>query len=216
MGYGIRLKVWGRYACFTRPEMKVERVSYDVMTPSAARAILEAVHWKPAIRWVIDRINVINPIVFESIVRNEVDTKIGNAEVKKAMSGKECRIGIHTMDHIVQRKSLVLKDVCYVIDAHFVMTCKAGPGDTEEKHYNMFLRRAKNGQCYYQPYLGCREFTAHFEPVEEDVQSLVRGEADLGFMLWDIDFSNGNEALFYRPIMRDGIIEVPDLIGGVR
>ncbi len=194
--------------------MKVERVSYDVITPSAARAILEAIHWKPAIRWVVDTIHVMRPIKFESILRNELDPKISDVEVRRAMSGQEHDIGIGTADHIVQRRSLVLKDVCYIIDAHFEITDKASNEDTAEKHYNMFIRRAKGGQCFYRPYLGCREFSADFELLEEDEPSGIRGEKDLGYMLWDVDFRKNMEPIFFRPIMRDGVIDVPDLLAG--
>ena len=146
IGFGIRLKVWGDYACFTRPEMKVERVSYDVMTPSAARGILEAIYWKPAIVWVIDRIHVMNQIRFDNIRRNEVLGKIPLTQVKSAFSGKEAVLFKDSNDERVQRASLVLRDVCYCIEAHFNMTDKAGPEDSVEKHYNVALRRMRKGQ----------------------------------------------------------------------
>ena len=133
IGFGIRLKVWGDYACFTRPEMKVERVSYDVMTPSAARGILEAIYWKPAIVWEIDRIHVMKPVKFDNIRRNEVLGKIPLAPVKSAFSGKEAVLFKDANDERVQRASMVLRDVEYIIEAHFNMTDKAGPEDTVEK-----------------------------------------------------------------------------------
>src|SRR4051812_31163228 len=159
MAYGIRLKVWGDHACFTRPEMKAERVSYDVMTPSAARGILEAIHWKPAIRWVVDRIHVLNEIRFQSIRRNEVGSKISVRNVKTAMSRGSLE-GLHLLvdEDRQQRASTVLADVAYVIEAHFELTAKAGPDDTEGKHLDMFTRRATRGQCFHQPCLGTREF----------------------------------------------------------
>lgn len=214
MGFGVELKVWGDYACFTRPEMKVERVSYDVITPSASRAIFEAIHWKPAVRWVIDEIAVINPIRFESIRRNELKSIINEEKIRKAMSGKEEDLSTYRgEENITQRASLILKDVCYIIRAHFEMTGEAGPDDNAEKHYNMFLRRARRGQCFYQPYLGCREFPAHFELLTGNtpIISHNKGEVDLGYMLWDIDYSNDMEPIFYRPIMKNGVIKVPDL-----
>jgi len=207
MGYGIKLRVWGEYACFTRPEMKVERVSYDVMTPSAARGILEAIHWKPAIRWMIDRIYVVNPIRFENIRRNEVE---GKASRKREIVASEER---------QQRASLVLKHVEYMIEAHFDMTAKWGGEDTPEKHYNIFLRRARLGQCFHRPYFGCREFPVNFELVENDgdIPSTVhQGETDLGYMLLDQRYrlnAKGETAEvvphFFRARMVDGVIDIP-------
>lgn len=209
MGYGIKLKVWGDYACFTRPEMKVERVSYDVITPSAARGILEAVYWKPAISWKIDKIHVLNKISFDNIRRNEVLGKISTGKVKNAMGGGDVSLYQDSNDDRVQRASLVLRDVCYCIEAHFELTDKAGPDDTEKKHYNIALRRMKRGQCFNQPYFGCREFPASFEFLDGDVpESYYSGEKDLGFMLHDIDFEDENKAVFFRANMVDGEIDV--------
>lgn len=210
MGYGIRLRVWGDYACFTRPEMKAERVSYDVMTPSAARGILEAIHWKPAIRWVIDRIHVLNPIQFETVRRNEVESKASKR--KQAIFAAEER---------QQRASLILKNVQYIIEAHFDMTEKCGEEDSEEKHYNIFLRRARQGQCFHRPYFGTREFPVNFELVEDDVKisdfvSVHQGEKDLGYMLWDQTFHINEKGetdevipYFFRATMINGVIEIP-------
>src|SRR5688572_9705085 len=148
MAYGIRLKVWGDYACFTRPEMKVERVSYDVMTPSAARGILEAIHWKPAIFWVIDRIHVLKPIRFQSIRRNEVGSKASVTKIKTALNLGNLE-GLHLLvdEDRQQRASTVLTDVAYVIEAHFdLLKGKAGPSDSEGKHLDMFNRHASRGQ----------------------------------------------------------------------
>lgn len=210
MSYGIRLKVWGDYACFSRPEMKVERVSYDIITPSAARGIMEAIYWKPAIRWVIDKITVINPIRFENIRRNELLGKISPSTVKKAYTGNKKIQLYQSTEDIVQRASLVLKDVCYYIDAHFELTADAGETDTKEKHYNIILRRARKGQCFHRPYFGCREFPVFFELVEDKTlpSFYENTEKDLGFMLWDIDFNNGMSPLFFRPTMKDGIVDL--------
>src|SRR3954452_2493341 len=145
MTYGVRLHVWGGRACFTRPEMKVERVSYDVMTPSAARGILDAIHWKPAIRWAVDRIHVLKPIRFQSFRRNEVGAKISTALVERAMrAGSTAGLGLAADDlrQRVQRATTLLVDVGYVIEAHFEPTDKAGPEDTPAKHISMFNRRA--------------------------------------------------------------------------
>jgi CRISPR-associated protein Cas5d len=192
--------------------MKVERVSYDVITPSAARGILEAIHWKPAIRWVIDRIHVVNPIRFENIRRNEVESMASTR--KKA---------IYVTEERQQRASLVLKNVEYIIEAHFEMTGRRGGEDTPEKHYNIFLRRARQGQCFHRPYFGCREFQANFELLEDRAdaftyENVYPGEKDLGYMLLDQTFhvdtkGETREAIphFFRARMVDSVIEVPDL-----
>jgi CRISPR-associated protein Cas5d len=157
MSRGIILKVWGENACFTRPEMKVERVSYDVMTPSAARGIVEAIHWKPAIRWVIDKVHVLNPIRFENIRRNEVAGVLSSSKVKTVMNTgnlSELVYYVDDGDNRQQRAAVILKNVCYVIEAHFELTEHAEESDNEGKHIDMFRRRARNGQCFYQPNLG--------------------------------------------------------------
>jgi len=213
ISYGFRLKIWGDYACFTRPEMKVERVSYDVMTPSAARGVLESIYWKPAIQWHVDKIHVINQIIFDNIRRNERSGKISSANVKKAMNGGDVHLYQDKGDDAVQRATLLLRDVCYCIEAHFDISDKGGENETDEKHYNMALRRMRKGQCFHRPYLGCREFPAQFELIEGEVPSSfyngkAEGTRDLGIMLWDIDFANDNKAIFFRAQMEDGIIDV--------
>jgi CRISPR-associated protein Cas5d len=206
---GVKLKVWGDYACFTRPEMKAERVSYDVMTPSAARGVLEAIHWKPAIRWVVDRIHVLNPIRFESIRRNEVGAKIPAAAAKAAMKRGDLE-GLHILvdESRQQRATLALRDPAYVIEAHFEMTAKAGAEDSPAKHLEMFRRRAEKGQCFHRPALGLREFVADFEWVETPPPSKLSGEQDLGWMLYDIDFANGRAPIFFRATMENGVIDL--------
>jgi CRISPR-associated protein Cas5d len=188
MAYGVKLRVWGAYACFTRPEMKVERVSYDVITPSAARGILEAIHWKPAIRWVVDRIRVLKPIRFESIRRNEVGHKIPARNVAEAMRARTIKdLRMFVEDDRQQRAATVLRDVDYVIEAHFERTGRAGPDDSEGKHLEMFNRRARDGQCFHQPCLGTREFPAAFALQEGDAAAphpSLNGERDLGWMLY--------------------------------
>lgn len=210
MSYGIRLKVWGDYACFTRPEMKVERVSYDVMTPSAARGILEAIYWKPAICWVIDRIHVLKPIRFMNIRRNEVASKIPLKNVKTAMKGGDVALQLFIESHRQQRAAMILRDVAYVIEAHFEYTSEEDNNDG--KHLDEFNRRARKGKCFNQPYLGCREFPAHFRLLETDEPlpaSHLRGTQDLGYMLHDIDFTNEMQPHFFRAEMTDGVITVP-------
>ena len=149
--------------------MKVERVSYDVITPSAARGVLEAIYWKPAICWRIDRIHVINPIRFDNVRRNERSGKISSDKIISAMSGAETPLYQDGSEAAVQRASLVLRDVCYCLEAHFEMTDKAGTEDTVEKHYNVALRRMRKGQCFHRPYFGCREFPVQFELIEGEV-----------------------------------------------
>lgn len=223
MAYGIRLQVWGQHGLFTRPEMKVERVSYDVMTPSAARGILEAIHWKPAIVWRIDRIHVLNPIRFQSIRRNEVGHKAPAGKIKQAMNRGDLE-GLQLLvdDDRQQRASTVLVAPRYVIEAHFDLTPKAGPEDSVGKHLDIFNRRAARGQCFHQPCLGTREFAAHFDLIAQDAPLPDRAPdaknaehgfgtpRDLGFMLWDIDHAApGRPSLFFRAMLRDGVMEVP-------
>ena len=215
MTYGVRLSIWGERACFTRPEMKVERVSYDVITPSAARGILEAVHWKPAIRWQVDRIHVLKPIRFESIRRNEVGGKLSPASVGKAMrAGSTAGLAAYVDEDRQQRAATILRDVAYVIEAHFELTAAAGADDSVGKHLDIFNRRARKGQCFHAPCMGVREFPAHFSLLEDDAawpvpHESLKGERDLGWMLHDIDFDSGMTPRFFRARMVDGVIAVP-------
>lgn len=215
MTYGVRLHIWGGRACFTRPEMKVERVSYDVITPSAARGILEAIHWKPAIRWCVDRIHVLKPIRFESLRRNEVAGKLPASTVARAMkSGRANDVAYYVDQNRQQRAATILRDVGYVIEAHFELTPRADDSDTPGKHLDIFNRRARQGQCFHMPCLGTREFPAAFELIETEddlppVDSQLHGERDLGYILHDIDFANGKVPRFFRARMQDGVIEVP-------
>ncbi|MFV0436904.1 MAG: type I-C CRISPR-associated protein Cas5c [Desulfopila sp.] len=212
MAYGVKLRVWGDYACFTRPEMKVERVSYDLITPSAARGILEAIHWKPAIRWVIDAIHVIKPIKFDNVRRNEVKAKIPQPNPATIIREKKpLYLLVDDGDNRQQRASTLLRDVEYVIEAHFAMTEKAGPGDNIGKHLDIFNRRARAGKFFQQPCLGCREFPAFFELLEgETPVSCYSGECrELGYMLLDIDYDNDMTPLFFRATMADGIVVPP-------
>lgn len=223
MTYGIRLHVQGEHALFTRPELKVERVSYDVMTPSAARGILEAIHWKPAIRWVIDRIHVLHPIRFQSIRRNEVGHKAPVGSIKKAIKrGDVGGLQLLVDEDRQQRASTVLVNPSYVIEAHFALTPKAGADDTEGKHLDIFNRRAARGQCFHQPCLGTREFAAAFALIPHDVPLPERAPdavtpdlgfgspRDLGLMLWDIDHTApGRPSLFFRAKLAGGVLDVP-------
>ncbi len=212
MPHGVKLLVSGSHALFTRPEMKVERVSYDVMTPSAARGILEAIHWKPAITWVIDAIHVLKPIRFESIRRNEVGHKAPSGKIKSAMT-RNSLDGLHILvdEDRQQRASTLLVDVAYVIEAHFEWTAKRGPDDNEGKHLDIFNRRARKGQCFHQPCLGTREFPAAFTLIEpEDIlPKAIEDSRDLGFMLWDINHATDRSSMFFRAELKNGVMKVP-------
>lgn len=240
MSKGIRLHVWGEYALFTRPEMKAERVSYDVMTPSAARAIVSSIYWKPEIEWVIDRIHVLKPIRFTSVRRNEVECT-AVAPSKEAMEGSVVEpLGFAIEEKRQQRASLILTNVSYVIDAHFNVLARtlekgapeASLAECEAKHISMFNRRASSGQFFRQPYFGCREFPVSFRLMLEDEplppSELAQNEKDrdLGFILLDILYREDKkgtiieshsgkklvaEAKFFRAEMRNGVIEIPDI-----
>jgi CRISPR-associated protein Cas5d len=214
MSHGIKLLVSGDYALFTRPEMKVERVSYDVMTPSAARGILEAIHWKPAIGWVIDAIHVLKPIRFQSIRRNEVGHKASTSKIKTAMN-RESLEGLQILvdQDRQQRASTLLVDVAYVIEAHFEFTDKRGNDDNEGKHLDTFNRRARRGQSFHQPCLGTREFPARFELIEPEatLPPAITESRDLGFMLWDIDHTGDRSSMFFRARLNNGVIKIPSL-----
>ncbi|MCS7060541.1 MAG: type I-C CRISPR-associated protein Cas5c [Anaerolineae bacterium] len=215
MGYGIIVRVQGPYALFTRPEMKVERVSYDVITPSAARGIIEAIYWKPAIRWVIDKIHVLRDIQFTNIRRNEVSDKVSVDNAQQVMKGANKPLYIAATEARQQRAAMVLKDVDYVIEAHFEkVDHEWGERDTEEGHYNIILRRLRNGQHFHAPSLGTREFGATVTLIEDRraiPKSPLSGRRDLGYILYDLDFSDPDnvQPMFFRAIMEDGVIVVP-------
>lgn len=237
---GFCLEVRGEYACFTRPEMKVERVSYDVITPSAARAIFEAILWKPAIRWQITRIEVCNPIRWMSVRRNEVGAVVSTRNVETAMKTGTGNLGLYVEDERQQRAGLFLRDVRYRLHAHFerIDTGAHKPNyphlisklhdaveresmaepESDAKYAAMFERRARKGQCFNQPYLGTREFACAFRLVDPQAEPFVladelRGERDLGWMLYDMNFGapphSDPKPLFFRARLRDGAIDVP-------
>jgi CRISPR-associated protein Cas5d len=233
MPYGIKILIWGDYASFNRPEMKVERVTYDVITPSAARGILEAIYWKPEMRWVMDRLHVLNPIRFTYVRRNELDCKIPTKNIVSIIRNGEGDLGIAVEDHRQQRAAMILKDVCYGIQAHIeVLKPELKDGkpieNPEAKHLRQFKDRAQNGGYFHHPYLGTREFPASFKLVEDfpSCHESLQGEHDLGYMLHDIVFipnskvkiveSNQGrrlnaESRFFHAMMRNGIIDVPPL-----
>ena len=222
----VRLRVWGDMACFTRPEMKVERVSYDIITPSAARGILEAIYWKPEIVWLVDAITVLKPIRFGNLRRNEVGCKM-SSKVGKQMAGDTGSLGYAIEDERQQRATTLLLDVAYIIEAHYEILDNAEPPN---KHYEVFKRRAQKGQCFHRPYFGCREFPVSFrwhesEPPEPPAE--LQGSKDLGWMLNDMVFSPAQEEegafrngqgrwitaqpQFFRAQMENGRVAVPRL-----
>lgn len=225
------LEVWGDYACFTRPEMKVERVSYDVITPSAARAVFEAIFWKPAFYWKMKKIEVLNPIKWINLRRNEVGAVAGKSESP-----------IYIEEKRQQRAGLFLRDVKYRIYADLVFIPPQNRQETQRplpeylldsieknesmedrgnenpaKYNAMFERRAKKGQCFFQPYFGCREFSCFFKPVdlEREFAQPIPESRDLGFMLYDMDYSDNNiKPAFFRAKMENGVIVLPDWDSG--
>lgn len=234
MSYGVKLRVWGDYASFNRPEMKVERVSYDVMTPSAARGVLDAIHWKPGMRWVVDAIHVLAPIRFTSVRRNEISAKIPPSAATRAMKGGASEIGIEVSEYRQQRAAMILRNVEYGIAAHVeILRPDDGPdgqplAHPEAKHLEAFKRRASKGQFHHQPYLGCREFPAAFELVEAfpDCPEELAGPRPLGMMLHDLAYvpdpkggvveSNTGARLavsprFFPAVLQNGVLNVPAL-----
>ena len=211
MPYGVKLHVCGEYACFTRPEIKVERVSYDAMTPSGARGILEAIHWKPAIRWVVDRIHVLKPILFENLRRKELGHKVPAGNVRKAMRGGTTE-GLRT---------LIEPPLCCGMSPTLSRPISSSPilrrstTPSPSTWRCSINRRAVKGQCFHRPYLGTREFGADFALVENEMPESClppdQHNRDLGWMLHDIDYANGMSPRFFRAALRDGAIDVPPL-----
>ena len=208
----IKLEVWGPYALFSRPELHVERVSYDVPTPSAARGLVEAVYYHPGLQWHIRCIYVLNPIRFTNIRRNEVKSKVLASDVYSAMQGSGRPLSIVTSQQIAQRASMLLQDVHYVIEAEFTMTDRAAPSDNPGKFQDIVTRRMAKGQCYHAPYFGCREFPAHFRAWPGGPIPTIQESRDLGFMLYDFDYSDPKNItpLYFHAKMENGVINVAD------
>lgn len=210
------LEISGDFACFTRPEMKVERVSYDIITPSAVRAIFESILWKPAIRWQPEKIEVLAPIRWTTIRRNEIGSKLSTAQVTSAMQHGTGSLALYVEEERQQRASLLLRDVRYRIIASFTLTGKAGAEENLQKFAGIFMRRAAKGQCINQPYLGCREFACDFrlvDPAEEpaSIPEELRGTHNLGWMLYDMDFTDAASPRprFYQAHMTNGVVIIP-------
>lgn len=205
----VRIEVWGKYGCFSRPEMKVERVSYDVMTPSAARGIIEAIYWHPGMRYIIDKIYVMNPIRFTNIRRNEVKSIVSGSNALAAIGGGDKSLVIYTQEDIQQRAAMILQDIRYVIEAHFEMTEKAAPGDNPGKFQDILKRRLKKGQAFMQPYFGCREFPANYQEWQGGDVPSIDVDQDLGYMLYDMDFRDPSDIKpqFFRAILKHGVLD---------
>lgn len=205
------LEVAGDFACFTRPEMKVERVSYDVITPSAARAIFEAVLWKPAIRWRVRKIEVLKPIRWIGVRRNEVASKVSVRNVQTTLNEGHGSLALYVEDDRQQRAGLFLRDVAYRLHADLELVSEEARANPA-KYREIFERRADKGQCINQPYLGCREFAARFRRVGEDSSSPppIQETRNLGWMLHDLDFTNttGPAPRFFLAQMTKGVIDL--------
>ena len=214
MGQSFCLEVTGDFACFTRPEMKVERVSYDVITQSAARAVFEAILWKPAIRWQIRKIEVLKPISWMNLRRNEVASVVPAGSVKSAMKQSKGQLGLYIEEDRQQRAGLFLRDVKYRLHAEFELLSR-DTDNTVIKFAEMFKRRASKGQCFNQPYLGTREFSCDFRLVENPesiaIPNELQGKRELGWMLYDMDFADSDNPMprFFQATMQDGVLTVP-------
>ena len=209
----IRLEVWGKYALFSRPELKVERVSYDVPTPSAARGLVESIYFHPGLKWNIRKIYVLNPIKFTNIRRNEVKGKILASDARSAIMGSKSDLYIATSQQIVQRAAMVLQDVHYVIEAEFEMTDRAAPGDNPGKFQDIITRRMAKGQCFHTPYFGCREFPANFRPWVGGSVPTIPETKDLGIMLYDFDYSDPANItpLYFHAKLENGVLNTTDV-----
>ena len=199
----IQVEVWGDYACFSRPELRVERMSYDVPTPSAARGIIEAIFFHPGLKWKVDKIHIINEIKFTNIRRNELKSKISADTVRSVMNGNGRALYLAAAQDIAQRAATILQDVHYVIEAHFEMTDRAAPGDNPGKFQDIVKRRMERGQCYHTPYFGCREFPAYFRRWPG---------GPMGLMLYDLDYSDpaNIQPMFFHARMENGVIDTAD------
>lgn len=204
----MQIEVWGSYACFSRPEMKTERVSYDVMTPSAARGLVEAIFWHPGLRYTIDKIYVLRPIRFTNIRRNEVKATLLASSVLAAAKGGTMPV-LNPSQEIQQRAAMVLRDVHYVIECHFDMTNKASPSDNPGKFQDMLRRRTQSGSCYHTPYFGCREFPASFREWRGGEIPAIDLTQDLGWMLYDLDYTDPQniQPQFFRARLEHGVLD---------
>ncbi len=212
----VRVKISGEFACFTRPETKVERVSYPLMTPSAARNILDAICWRPEMRWVVTSISVLNPIRYISVLRNEVQSKLSPASIKKWMADPEkyepLAAGAGANTEGTPRNSVLLRDVAYIVEA-FPLVFNTNGDNMPAKYVAVLQRRVAKGQCYHRPALGCREFAANFSPPSEQDRPEPISE-DFGRMLYDIAFlPEGNRAAFFDARLKNGVMDTrPEVV----
>lgn len=207
----VKVEMWGEYASFNRPELKSERYSYEVPTPSAVRGALEGIFWHPGLKWIVDKIYVLSPIEFTNIRRNEVKSKIKASSVKSAMLGKNSdMLYINTTTDIQQRANTVLKNVHYVVEAHFEMTENKSPTDNPGKFQDQIKRRLKSGRCYHQPYFGCREFPVRFREWEFEIVPTINVTKDLGFMFYDFDYSDKKDIkpMFFKAQLNNGVLDL--------
>lgn len=200
----VRVRVWGDFACFTNPAMKVERATYPVMTPSAARGVLEAIFWKPEFTWQIEEIWVLKPIQYFSILRNEVNSRASDRAARRWAMGVG---GYVAADDRAQRHTLALRDVAYLI--HAQVELRAHATENEAKYRDQFRRRVQRGQCFATPYFGCREWSAHFAEPYGDEQPIALS-VDLGLMLHDLTYhADGAQPAFFNAQLAAGILRVP-------
>ena len=207
----MKIEVWGDYGCFSRPELKTERVSYDIITPSAARGLVEAIYWHPGMKYHIDRIYLLSPIKFTNIRRNEVNSKLSCNDIYDDSNGRK-KAALYTSQDITKRSSLILQDIHYVIECHFTITDKAVSGDNSGKFQDILRRRLKKGQCFHQPCFGCREFPAHFREWKGGEIPALDITQDLGFMLYDLDYRDPENLVpqFFRAKLEHGVMECKD------
>ena len=206
------VEVWGAYGCFTRLELKTERMSYDIITPSAARGLVEAIYWHPGLRYHIDRIYLLTPIKFTNIRRNEVKSTLLSSAALSAAKGGTPPV-LYTTQDIQQRAALVLQDVHYVIECHFTMTDKAAASDNPGKFQDILRRRLRKGQCFHQPCSGCREFPANFREWPGGAIPALPVTQDLGLMLYDLDYSDPENirSQFFRAKLVNGVMDCRDV-----
>ena len=209
------LEVSAAFACFTRPEMKVERVSYDVITPSAARAVFESILWKPAMRWQMRKIEVLKPLRWINLRRNEVASVVSTRNVQTAMKNGSGQLGIYVEDDRQQRAGLFLRDVQYRLHAELIVSPDAGANNPPAKFHEMFIRRAEKGQCVNQPYLGCREFACQFRLIDalEQEPAPITDSMELGWMLYDMDFADPAkpQPQFFKASLQQGVLDLRDV-----
>lgn len=205
----VRVEVWGNMACFTRPEFKVERITYDVITPSAARAILDSIYWHPGLKWHVDKIYVLNPIQYTDVMRNEVKLKASGQQAIRAMKGEETPLFLDSVKQRTQRTTKVLQNVHYVIEAHFTMTKNASDSDNEGKFCTIMKNRLAKGRCFSEPYFGCREFPAFFREWNGGIIPTIHETRDLGYMLYDMDYTVPGRIMpvYFKAKMENGVVD---------